>query len=661
MKHSHTFSTSAIAFSILLLVSGVRGQNIPITVTLDQSKDLRDISPLIYGINAFVFDPEWKTQADWKVGLDNVAAGLNVGQRRLGGNTMTSYNWENGFSNSGVDSHNENSEFQSFIAGTGNAPYAPGAALTAFHGQSQQVNASSLLELPCAGYVAADGNGAVTTPAPSDRWDALSFAKPGAPGSYTLTPDLNDNTVYVDEELNFLISKYGNSATANGIKGYELDNEPGLWHTAKDQQGATGTHPLLHAALTTCQDLLLKNIGLAVAVKLLDPNAMVYGPAMWGYPEYFSFWSVYDGNSTLQPPDWPTYNTEPATTNLTNDVYRYNHMTWINAYLSNMKSASANAGKRLLDVFSMHYYALDSDVPSNRVQAPRSLWDPTYVENSYITMQGNGFTDGRGLQLIPTVQRSIADFYPDTKLAFTEWDFGGRHDISGTIAQADALGIFGRYGVYAADYFFPVQDFIAAAFRIYRNYDGSNGTFGETSFSAVTSDIVNSSCFASIGKDSRIHIIFINKSLTQDEDVTFTIPNPGNHVYLYQVSGNSPDIVATSMQTFKSTYTFPKASVTHLVIQHDNGVSPKEVAQLARLSTNPANRTTMVLGSTSRASQICIKIYDDLGRIAQPAVVTNSSCAFSIPINVERLPVGAYQVVVDGGTGVKVLRMMVIR
>ena len=41
------------------------------------------------------------------------------------------------------------------------------------------------------------------------------------------TPDLTDDYVYLDEEVNALVGKYG-SADSGGIFAYEMDNEPGL-------------------------------------------------------------------------------------------------------------------------------------------------------------------------------------------------------------------------------------------------------------------------------------------------------------------------------------------------------------------------------------------------------------------------------------------------
>ena len=55
--------------------------------------------------------------------------------------------------------------------------------------------------------------------------------------------------------------------------------------------------------------------------------------------------------------------------------------------------------------------------------------------------------------IIPRLRDKLDEHYPGTKLAFMEYSFGGGDDITGAIAEADALGIFAREGVYAAGLF----------------------------------------------------------------------------------------------------------------------------------------------------------------------------------------------------------------
>jgi len=62
---------------------------------------------------------------------------------------------------------------------------------------------------------------------PSSRWNVVVNNTPG--GVFSASPNLTDGTVYMDELLNLLVTKYGNASTPNGIKGYDLDNEPDLW------------------------------------------------------------------------------------------------------------------------------------------------------------------------------------------------------------------------------------------------------------------------------------------------------------------------------------------------------------------------------------------------------------------------------------------------
>ncbi|MBX7216166.1 MAG: glycoside hydrolase family 44 protein [Candidatus Kapabacteria bacterium] len=678
MKTTATIITIAI---LMLCRIPAISQPIDVAITIAADGIPHPISPLVYGINAYTYDPEWQSPNDWKVGIENQAQGLNITTRRLGGNTMTSYNYENGFSNSGADDRDQNgvslhsnNSFQSFISGAGGAPYSVGKALTTFHDHSISVGAASLLQLPGAGYVAGDGNGAVSAAesAPSARWKRVVNDKPGSPVTLSLAPDLEDDAMYVDEEINFLMNRYGASTGPQGIGLYELDNEPGLWHHYPTN-GELGTHPRLHTDLATCGDLLQKNIALAQTIRRMDPNAQVTGPAMWGYPEFYSFWSVYDGQSH-SPSDWGNYNVEPFRTNNTGDEYRYNRMTWANAYLANMKAASDQAGTRLLDVFTIHYYADGEAISTNekRMQATRSLWDPTYVESSWITKQGNGFTDGRSLELLPKLKQSIADFYPDTKLGITEYSFGGRHHISGAIAQADALGIFGKEGVAMAHYFGPVRDYIAAAFQLFRNYDGQNGTFGEMGVECSTSDIQNNSAYASMDPEGRLHIILLNKNGTQPllAAIATGAAKPWGKMTAYGIDQTGPEVKKMAEMEINGTeFTFqaPPLTALHLVLEPQNasGVEPALLGEELQLSVAPnivSGGGGVVRLWQREPGRLRVTLNDALGRVVRTiAEGPHNAGTILLPLSTGDLPAGHYRVVATGDGVKKTEGVMVVR
>src|ERR1019366_10661524 len=114
---------------------------------------------------------------------------------------------------------------------------------------------------------------------------------------------------------------------------------------------------------------------------------------------------------------------------------------------------------------------------------------------------------------IPRLQAIIAQNYPGTKLALTEYNFGALDDINGALAQADLLGIFGYQGLDAAALWGPPKptDPGAFAFQIYRNYDGIGNTFGETSAKAASADQSKLALYAAVRSDLNLTLIAVNK------------------------------------------------------------------------------------------------------------------------------------------------------
>jgi hypothetical protein len=120
------------------------------------------------------------------------------------------------------------------------------------------------------------------------------------------------------------------------------------------------------------------------------------------------------------------------------------------------------------------------------------------------------------VRIISRMQEKIAANYPGTGIAISEYNNGGDGSIAGTIAEADSLGVFGQMGVYEASYW-PMSDypeFIQAAFRAYRDYDGSLSAFGDISVPAVSSDTSKVAAYISLdSRDAnRCVIVAINRS-----------------------------------------------------------------------------------------------------------------------------------------------------
>ena len=116
-------------------------------------------------------------------------------------------------------------------------------------------------------------------------------------------------------------------------------------------------------------------------------------------------------------------------------------------YLHQLRAWQAKHGKRLLDVLDEHYYpqadgvslapAGDAATQALRLRTTRSLWDPTYIDESWISDTAPG---GVAVALIPRLRGWVAAEYPGTRLGISEYDFGGLESLNGALAQADVLG-----------------------------------------------------------------------------------------------------------------------------------------------------------------------------------------------------------------------------
>ncbi|RYZ55590.1 MAG: T9SS type A sorting domain-containing protein [Sphingobacteriales bacterium] len=560
---------------VLLLLFGTAplpAQIINVNIHVDVQTDRKSISPYIYGMNNGNY-----RHATW---------------RRLGGNRLPVYSWETNYSHAGQDWFHEHDNYLPFILGVPAANYRiPGICLTTYHDTSLAQNTMTAITLPMAGYVASDAGGAVTGSqlAPSSRWDEVVNIKPSP---LSLQPDTADQKVYVNEELNFLIDKYGKSHTATGIKAYVMDNEPGLW---------CNQYPRMRNNCVTYNELFAKSIALSGLIKSMDSAALVFGPESWGFSE---FWNLQGASDPIATDHW-----------------------FIDSYLKALKTASDNSGKRLLDIFSVHWYPQTSNVFSEdssnvvakeRMQCTRTLWDSTYTENSWIT--ASGFGDE--LPIIPHLQRSINQFNPSTALGITEYGWGGTHHISGGIAQADVLGIFGKQGVQYAALWPEVEGFLRSAFDLFLNYDGQGHAFGDISTRSTTSNISNAPVYASVedSTNGSLHLIFMNKNmdssvLAQVQIASNRNYNTGDAFYFNQTNTAIQHQTLPGINSNSFQYNLPPLSVVHLVLRDTTflNISEAENHLALEIFPNPASQTFSISYETS-AQAASLRVSDIAGK-----------------------------------------------
>jgi hypothetical protein len=493
------------------------------------------ISPWIYGV------------ADSTPGDEDLLRWLGVTLVRWGGNARSRHNWEINASNAGADY-----EFRNVSQGDNR----PGSASLLFMQRDERLGAASILTIPTIGWVAKDGNessqsvgvpehggpaiekGSDTafTEFKDDVWtkpydpsanrartSVQSFPSKGAPFSYP--PDLNDGKVYQDEWVAYL---KGNRPQEGAPPIYAMDNESDLW--------ADSAHVDVHPVRQGYDDMLSNFLTYARAVKQTDPTALIAGPESWGVTGYLFSALDEGGDKFATAADRKAHGDAP----------------WLQWFLGSAHNSDKATGQRSLDILTVHYYPTAGqyeggnapDMQAKRVQAPRALWDGLYVEPSWVAN-----TEWASLGLLRRLNALIGQFYPDTRLGLTEWNFGGENDISGAIATADALGIFGRENLYCASYWgLPKQGSATSwAFRLYRNYDGKGAAFGSESVETTVSDVKTYSAYGALNKEgTKLTLMLINKDPSKSADMPIDIKGftPSNNATLYRYSQQKPSDIA---------------------------------------------------------------------------------------------------------------------
>ncbi len=609
-----------ILFSSVVLFS----QN-TITVELDFNK-LSPISPNIFGYNQ---DHEaLNSTNNWAI-------------RRLGGNRLTAFNWENGASNAGYDLGNASDNRIPNLIGV---PLAnkdlPGEAYRVFHQNNLNAGVTSIITFPILGWVAADKAGTVTTAAPSNRWNQLIYQKGSA---YSLTPDLTDGKVYLDEGYNFLLHHFGNATTANGIKYISLDNEPAFWDNL---------HSLIQPAPPTILEYVAKVIAAAKMVKTMDPNVKVILGEFGGI-------NIYDFSGAS---DWSVLK---------------NGYDWFPSFiLDTLKKESIKFGQPLVDYFSFHFYPqqkIDVNgkysssgtivrssnstadyIREGRMDLPRSLYDTTYIEQSWLK---DYMLNGESNKILHRLQKSIDSYFPEVEIMIGEYDFGFDTDISHAIAMVDFFGMAGQYKVGIATRWdlnpYNGSTYTNTALKFFRDYNGAGGAYGSKAVQSSFDHPGDGSVWASLNDDeSKLHLIVINKDV--NDALNYSIQtNESGYEYkveeAYSIESSSQNINVIPNNQFTINGSLISGTISPLLAYHvilsrtSLTTTSKEVENNTKitLAPNPARENISLL---NLAVGSFYQILDMYGRVVREGIYKGTA------INIEDLKTAMYLLQASGQT-----------
>jgi len=467
---------------LLLATTSAFATNPAVTIAIDATASRHAINPNIYGV-AFASKTD--------------LAALNAPLNRMGGNSMTAYNWKQNATNLAQDWY-----YESYPQNGGGTP---GAYADSFISDTKAEGAQPMITIPLAGWVAKLGDNRAILPAFSvkkygsqcdvDYWDndAGDGIKPDCSTDITGNDPndayIPDSTKLERKWLQHLTQTWGKSKSG-GVQYYLMDNEPSIWFS---------THRDIHPVGPHADEYRDKVIAESASIKKLDPNAQVVATEEWGWEAYF--YSGYDQQYAAEHGYccWPDHDGMQG---------GMDYIPWL---LSQWKTAG-----HPVDVLTVHFYPQggeDSDDDSQATQllrnrSTRQLWDPNYTSESWIDDK---------VYLIPRMKDWISSYYyANTPVGITEYNWGDESHINGATTQADIYGIFGREGLDMATRW-TVPDSSTPTYKamqMYRNYDGANSGFGDTSISASAPAPDDLSAFAALRKDKTMTVMVVAKDLS---------------------------------------------------------------------------------------------------------------------------------------------------
>lgn len=528
-------ATVAIATTTVYFKKAI-AQTTNLTLSVDVTADRHFISPDIYGMNDYALDPA-------------LAKELRIPVERWGANHTSRYNWL-------VDSSNAGDDFF-FVGGGDNKKPIPGDSIDKIVKTNRNNGSKSIVTIPTIGYVnkfsiwncgfrvSKYGAQEKTNPYIFPEGDKCGNGK--RPDGTLITNNnrldvsIVSNPEFQEKWVKHLVKTHG-TAAKGGVQIYQMDNEPSGWGN---------THRDVHPEPTSYDELRDRTFQYASMVKATDPTAKVLGPSDFGWPVYVD-------------------------SGVKGDREKHGGVWFARWYLQQMRAYEKQKGVRILDYFDEHYYPVvdglclancpagDAKTQAARLRSTRSLWDSTYTDESWIGKYNPPLT------IIPRFREWVKQDYPGTKVAITEYNWGGLESMNGALTQADILGIFGREQLDLATLWGPPKSSEpgAYAFRTYMNYDGKGGKYGETWVRSQSTDAGQLSIYgAQRTKDGALTLVIVNKtSKNLTSNLSLKGFNPGAKAQVYTYSeANLRAIVrqsdlSVSAAGFKATY--PANSIT---------------------------------------------------------------------------------------------------
>jgi len=594
-----------------------------IQIVVDPTKEIKEISPYIYGKNnSLSGNPsEPVSAAKWQLYKD---AGVKI-FRESGGNNSTKYNWRKKLSShpdwyNNVYANNWDYSAQSLRT---NMPDAKGMWAFQLLGYVAKTNAYNFNEW--------EYNRAQWWTGVTNNW-----CGGGGPGLGDGNPNLYLESWPADSTVAILTHWFDSLGfKKEQFQYWNMDNEPECWHS---------THDDIMPQAIPAENYIQKYVAVASKARALFPEIKIVGPVFTN--------------------EWFWYNWQNGTVpDLQNPSKRY---SWVEYFIKRISEEQKRTGLRLLDVLDFHFYPEVNQTVRRDVtlQLYRVFYDTTYDypgANGCKVING-GWDNNITKEYIFKRSNDWLNQYMGANhgvnMGVTE--MGGLYSQDPNVIAVGYASLLGTFAENNVEVFTP-WDWEIGQWEVLHLFTNYTGNIAVNSTSSQN-NLVSAYSSLNAGKDM-LSIVLVNRDINNQQSVTVTLQNVTSYmrsVSYYRLSNlplnqetfiskeknalqtGSVDVNKTGERDVLSLY-LPKLSVTVLRIPVGSGSGITQVRKSEILIyPNPA-KDRVIVETSGIEGPITININDLTGRIIKSSHIENSS-QNNTPLEINGLKKGFYVV-----------------
>jgi Glycoside hydrolase family 44/Secretion system C-terminal sorting domain len=607
--------------TLIILFFTLKTATAQVTITIDPTKEVKAISPYIYGRNNSLPKESFATALTAAQKVQLKESGVRM-LREGGGNNATKYNWRKRLS-SHPDWYNNvyGNDWDMSVKALRDELPANVQGLWSFQliGKAAKTDAQNFKDWDYNRSQWWEGTAQNLAGGGQLKTTGSKALRDGNPDLYLENWPADSTTGILDHWFNTL------NIPKNRIEYWNMDNEPEIWH---------GTHDDIVASTLKAEDFMQSYFSVAKKARAKFPAIKLVGPVTANEWQWFNWMNRITGADGKYYP-------------------------WLEFFIKRCAEEQKATGVRLLDVLDIHFYPNET-AAEQVVQLHNVFFNRNYVYSGANGVKniGASWDNSQNKEYIFARINDWLNLY-----------FGQNHGIKLGLTE---LGINNNTpSVLATTYASILGEFMKNEVEIFTPWDWKTGMwetlhlfarYNQThSVQGVSTDETFVSSYPSLNatKDS-MTVVLVNRSTTDTKTTiinwsNFTTKNTTANVFTLKSLPASETFVSHTQNALAQSMinilnnsiniSLPPLSVTSIIISSKNSTPTDDLTEeTVTIYPNPFSKSFVI--DLKKGGFNEISLYDSVGRLLFNQKITVSDT--HIEVN-KALPSGIYSVILRGG------------